>query len=170
MPRHCWASCSCPCLWSISMLREAAHLHWRWTLGWEAAGSSAKVKIRTSEPTCSCWNCTAWSCCGGFNWACIECRQKKGSWESPVMGANLSLVREPITFTSFTKDILTAPLEDGELSTKGQCPLGSQEEHMFPLDGRVAVAAQICLEPFPNYQNQVVWKVHLDTQPKTFCT
>lgn len=71
-------------------------------------------------------------------------------------GANLSLVGESITFTSFMKDILTAALEDGELSTKGHCPLGSQEEHVFPPEGRVAIAAQICLEPFPNYQNQVV--------------
>lgn len=66
------------------------------------------------------------------------------------------MVREPITFISSSKDVLTASLEDGKLSTKGHCPLGSQEEHMFPPDGRVAVAAQICIEPFPNYQNQVV--------------
>lgn len=82
--------------------------------------------------------------------------KKKGQLGISIYEANLSLVGEPITFTSFITDILIAALEDGELSTKGHCPLGSQEEHMFPPDGRVAVAAQICLEPFPNYQNQVV--------------
>lgn len=38
IPSHCWASCSCPCLWSIPTLGKAGQHHWRWRLGWEAAG------------------------------------------------------------------------------------------------------------------------------------
>lgn len=129
MPCPCWASCSCPCLWSIPRLGRAGQHHWRWRWGWELAAAWFFPQPKWGQEHLDLLAAVGRAKPVDFTWACLEAQSaaKKGQLGVSISGSKPLFGKRTHNIYQLLKRYPHCFLGG---NTKGHCSLGSQEEHV----------------------------------------